>query len=153
MHQKRADFKRKIGPFFVGQYTVIHRSRKGTGFDYWLGDEKNEDELPLQSKARLEVSGIRRADAKESELNKAPCLGLGKFAPSSLAFPLFFAGAAAVGEGSDAEEDAACHEHGEDGFAGEDGEFVGALQGVPIDALGGPVDGVGACGQRIKGHD
>jgi hypothetical protein len=37
--------------------TVITRSRKGTGFDYWVG--KNEGAL-FQQKARLEVSGIRR---------------------------------------------------------------------------------------------
>ena len=36
-------------------YTVIESSRKGTGFDYWLGDET--DALPMNSKARLEVSG------------------------------------------------------------------------------------------------
>jgi len=41
-------------------YSVIQRSRKGTGFDYWLGDDTA---LPFQSKARLEVSGIRRGDA------------------------------------------------------------------------------------------
>lgn len=40
-------------------YSVIQRSRKGTGFDYWLGDETH---LPFQSKARLEVSGIRSGD-------------------------------------------------------------------------------------------
>ena len=40
-------------------YSVIQRSRKGTGFDYWLGDDT---ELPFQSKARLEVSGIRCGD-------------------------------------------------------------------------------------------
>jgi hypothetical protein len=43
----------------VGQ-TVVERSRKGTGFDYWIGAE---DELPFQRKACLEVSGIRRGDA------------------------------------------------------------------------------------------
>ena len=36
-------------------YTVVERSRKGTGFDYWLGDK---DSLLFQKKARLEVSGI-----------------------------------------------------------------------------------------------
>jgi len=41
-------------------YTVIQRSRKGTGFDYWLGDDT---ELPFQNKARLEVSGIRNGDS------------------------------------------------------------------------------------------
>ena len=37
-------------------YTVIERSRKGTGFDWWLGSEDNL----FQGKARLEVSGILR---------------------------------------------------------------------------------------------
>lgn len=37
-------------------YTVIQRSRKGTGFDYWLGEES----IPFQNKARLEISGIRK---------------------------------------------------------------------------------------------
>ena len=38
-------------------YTVIEASRRGTGFDYWLG---NESEDTFQRKARLEVSGIRQ---------------------------------------------------------------------------------------------
>lgn len=33
---------------------AIERSRKGTGFDYWLGDK---DTQPFQNKARLEVTG------------------------------------------------------------------------------------------------
>ena len=37
---------------------VVERSKKGTGFDYWLGSPNNEDDL-FQRKARLEVSGIR----------------------------------------------------------------------------------------------
>ena len=41
-------------------YTVIGRSRKKNGFDYWIGtEEENEDEPPsLENKIRLEVSGI-----------------------------------------------------------------------------------------------
>lgn len=42
--------------------TVVERSRKGTGFDYWLGD--GDDEL-FQKKARMEVSGIRKARRSE----------------------------------------------------------------------------------------
>jgi hypothetical protein len=38
--------------------TVIERSRKGTGFDYWLG-KKGSHGPYFQQKARLEVSGIR----------------------------------------------------------------------------------------------
>jgi hypothetical protein len=40
-------------------YTVIERSRKGTGFDYWLGDKES---VLFQKKARLEVSGILKGD-------------------------------------------------------------------------------------------
>ena len=36
-------------------HAVLERSRKGTGFDYWMGDESTE---PFQDKARLEISGI-----------------------------------------------------------------------------------------------
>ena len=37
---------------------VVERSKKGTGFDYWLGTSA-ETETLFQNKARLEVSGIR----------------------------------------------------------------------------------------------
>lgn len=41
-------------------YTIIERSFRGTGFDYWLGTgEYDENLLPFeQRKARLEISGI-----------------------------------------------------------------------------------------------
>jgi hypothetical protein len=45
----------------VTGHTVIERSRKGTGFDYWMGDDG--DSL-FQKKARLEVSGIRSGDER-----------------------------------------------------------------------------------------
>jgi len=45
-------------------YTIIERSRKGTGFDYWLG---YDNDLLFQNAARLEVSGI----FKETENNTA----------------------------------------------------------------------------------
>ena len=51
------------------EYTVIRRSRKGTGFDYWLGDKDAHYRLPFQDAARLEVSGILRAE-KESDIKK-----------------------------------------------------------------------------------
>jgi hypothetical protein len=38
-------------------YTVIQRSNKEFGFDYWLGQK---DDTLIQKKARLEVSGIFR---------------------------------------------------------------------------------------------
>ena len=41
-------------------HEVIKSSRRGTGFDYWLGDAS---ERPFQSKARMEVSGIRDGSA------------------------------------------------------------------------------------------
>ena len=41
-------------------YTIIERSRKGTGFDWWLGTEDNL----FQGKARLEVSGILRGTTR-----------------------------------------------------------------------------------------
>jgi hypothetical protein len=42
------------------EYTVIERSKKGTGFDYWLGFKNSE--LPFQNSARLEISGILKGD-------------------------------------------------------------------------------------------
>ena len=47
-------------------YVVTSRSRKGTGFDYWLGGDSGR--LPFENEARLEVSGIRQGDA--SVVNK-----------------------------------------------------------------------------------
>lgn len=37
------------------EYTIVSRSRKGTGIDYWLG---KKDNILFQNAARLEVSGI-----------------------------------------------------------------------------------------------
>ena len=37
---------------------VVWQSKKGTGFDYWLGPVEAEDQLVFQNSARLEVSGI-----------------------------------------------------------------------------------------------
>ncbi len=45
-------------------YTVVERSKKGTGFDYWLGKKDAEGQL-FQDKARLEVSGIRSGTENE----------------------------------------------------------------------------------------
>lgn len=42
--------------------SVVERSRKGTGFDYWLGKAGSP---PFQKKARLEVSGILDGTAGE----------------------------------------------------------------------------------------
>ena len=43
-------------------YSVIRRSRKGTGIDYWLG---NASDVTFQRKARMEVSGIRKGNSRE----------------------------------------------------------------------------------------
>ena len=40
---------------------VIARSKKKTGFDYWLGDPSSKNSL-FQGLSRLEVSGIRSGD-------------------------------------------------------------------------------------------
>jgi hypothetical protein len=42
-------------------HEVIERSRKGTGFDYWMGEE---GDTLFQNKARLEISGIRTGDER-----------------------------------------------------------------------------------------
>jgi hypothetical protein len=51
------------------EYTIIERSVKGTGFDYWLLEEElyDEDEIFPKGSARLEVSGIIHAK-KDSEI-------------------------------------------------------------------------------------
>lgn len=44
--------------------TIVERSRKGTGFDFWLSPMP-ADEVLFQKKARLEVSGIRKGSESE----------------------------------------------------------------------------------------
>jgi hypothetical protein len=41
------------------EWTVIERSWEGTGFDYWLGEQRG---VLFQRRACLEVSGIRRGN-------------------------------------------------------------------------------------------
>jgi hypothetical protein len=48
----------------LADYHIVQRSRKGTGFDYWLG---LKDDTLFQHAARLEVSGIRQGDEKQVE--------------------------------------------------------------------------------------
>jgi hypothetical protein len=43
------------------KYHVIRRSRRKTGFDYWIGDE---EEGLFQDRARLEISGIFKGTTK-----------------------------------------------------------------------------------------
>ena len=40
---------------------VVERSYRGTGFDYWLGETNESDDL-FEKKERLEISGIRAGD-------------------------------------------------------------------------------------------
>jgi hypothetical protein len=49
------------------EYTVIDRSQKGTGIDYWLGRKGGVNELLFQAKARLEVSGILAGEHSDIE--------------------------------------------------------------------------------------
>jgi hypothetical protein len=63
---------------------VIERSKKGTGFDYWIGDT-DESELIFSNKARLEVSGIlhgsdgevaARLKQKNAQIRASDSLGM-----------------------------------------------------------------------------
>jgi hypothetical protein len=45
------------------EFTIIRRARKGTGFDYWLGNK--DAAYPFQEAARPEVSGILAGDDHE----------------------------------------------------------------------------------------
>ena len=47
------------------KYTIIERSVKTTGFDYWLGESNG---ILFQKKARLEISGIFKGN--ESKVNQ-----------------------------------------------------------------------------------
>ncbi|TAE25961.1 MAG: hypothetical protein EAZ92_11415 [Candidatus Kapaibacterium sp.] len=47
------------------KYTIIEKSVRKTGFDYWLGDK---DDILFQKKARLEISGIFQGN--KTELNR-----------------------------------------------------------------------------------
>lgn len=49
------------------EYTIIERSRKGTGFDYHLG---YRDKSPFQNMASLEVSGIFKASSERDIMRR-----------------------------------------------------------------------------------
>lgn len=51
----------------LSEYTVVHRSYKGTGVDYFLGDRSD---FLFQQKARLEVSGIGNGSKTEISRRK-----------------------------------------------------------------------------------
>lgn len=55
--------KKEIG------FLVIERARKGTGIDYWLGEEM--DSPLFQSKARLEISGILKVQGDDNAVERA----------------------------------------------------------------------------------
>jgi hypothetical protein len=65
-------------------FTVLERSRKGTGFDYWLG--YNKDTL-FQNKVRLEVSGIRNGTM--NILNKRVKIKLKQTTPTDGTLPAY----------------------------------------------------------------
>lgn len=48
-------------------FLPIEKSFKGTGFDYFLGEKQESEDLIFNNKARLEVSGIRRGT--QSQIN------------------------------------------------------------------------------------
>ncbi len=68
-------------------YTIIQRSRKGTGFDYWLGKKTEANELPFQNAVRLEVSGIRKGD--DSRVKARVKLKVEQVGPSDQALPAY----------------------------------------------------------------
>jgi hypothetical protein len=64
--------------------TVLRRSKKGTGFDYWLAPEAS----PLfRNASRLEVSGIRRGG--EREIRARVRSKERQLAPSNVSLPVY----------------------------------------------------------------
>jgi len=67
-------------------FTVVERSRKGTGFDYWLGKPTDSSDLPFQKSVRLEVSGIRKGNLSQIrtrvKLKKIQIAAIDKIAPA-----------------------------------------------------------------------
>jgi hypothetical protein len=66
------------------EYTVIDRSKKGTGFDYWLG-KKGMNAPLFQDKARMEVSGILKGN--ESDIKGRVRQKENQIAPSDGSLP------------------------------------------------------------------
>lgn len=78
-----------IAALLVAEHTdfeVVERSRKGTGFDYWLG-HKGQSGFLFQHAARLEVSGIKRGDT--STVNSRVRQKLKQTTPSDGALPAY----------------------------------------------------------------
>lgn len=70
------------------EYTTVERSFKGTGFDYYLLSRTDNDVLPFQHAARLEISGIeqgnkktvlRRVEAKKKQTDRSDNTNLDAF--------------------------------------------------------------------------
>ncbi len=69
-------------------YTVIYRSRKGPGFDYWLGSRDALEDPPFTKyDARLEVSGIRQG--KKSDIKQRVKGKLNQTKPSDGSTPAY----------------------------------------------------------------
>jgi hypothetical protein len=59
-----------LAALIIAEHThleVVERSRKGTGFDYWLGQKGEGGGALFQHAARMEVSGIQHGDDKTIE--------------------------------------------------------------------------------------
>jgi len=46
-------------------HNTVERSAKGTSFDYWIGDCKDEEDISLSRFERMEISGIFSSDNQE----------------------------------------------------------------------------------------
>lgn len=51
----------------ISNYSIVQRSRKGTGFDFWLG---TTDNFLFQNIAKLEVSGIRNGNINREVITR-----------------------------------------------------------------------------------
>lgn len=72
-----------IAALLVNEHTeleVVERSRKGTGFDYWLGPKGSQDGFFTSSTSRLEVSHLGKGSA--SEIRARVKKKLGQTAPT-----------------------------------------------------------------------
>lgn len=69
------------------EFTVVERSRKGTGFDYWLGKPSESSNLPFQKAIRLEVSGMRQGNL--SQVRARAKLKTRQVAPTNTLAPAF----------------------------------------------------------------
>ncbi len=68
---------------------VVERSKKGAGFDYWLGDNTDDDGPLFAGKVRLEVSGI--LTGTRGQIDSRMRQKKGQIAPSDHVAPGFVA--------------------------------------------------------------